>query len=355
MLETITVKAERTYPVLLVNNAVQTQIQPLFAELSCQKVLLVHAKPTEPYLPGITTQLMQLGLTYQTLCIPDGEAGKTAEVILDGWKTAAAMQLERGDLILTCGGGAVTDVGGFLAATWLRGIKLVHIPTSLLGMVDAAIGGKTAINTLAGKNLVGSFYSPHGVIVDPQLLKTLPRAEFTSGLAEIIKCGFIADPIITQLLESPITVASPKLPELIYRAIKVKAQIVSEDFHETGLREILNYGHTLGHALEKISDYQLKHGEAVAIGMVFAAQLSLHLNETDPEWVEIQKRTIETQGLPTSWENYPSADLLEQMRTDKKVRAGRLRFVLSDRKQTRVKTVDIEAIQAVLEGTKHGN
>ena len=184
----------------------------------------------------------------------------------------------RSDAIVAVGGGAVTDLAGFVAATWLRGVKVIHMPTSLLGMVDAAVGGKTGINTAEGKNLVGAFHPPAGVLADLDTLDTLPKNEIISGMAEVIKCGFIADPAILDLIEKdPAAVADPRsdvLRELIERAISVKAQVVSEDLKETGQREILNYGHTLGHAIELAERYSWRHGAAVSVGMMFAAELA---------------------------------------------------------------------------------
>ena len=175
------------------------------------------------------------------------------------------------------GGGALTDLAGFVAATWLRGVRVVLLPTTLLAMVDAAIGGKTAVNIPAGKNLVGAFHAPAGVLCDLTTLVSLPRADYVSGLAEVIKAGFIADPAILDLIEDdPDGACSPEgvhTRELVERAVRMKAGVVSADFREAGVREILNYGHTLGHAIERAEDYRFRHGDAVAIGMVYAAAL----------------------------------------------------------------------------------
>src|SRR6202043_2898620 len=175
------------------------------------------------------------------------------------------------------GGAGGSDVGGFAAATWLRGVSIVHVPTTLLGMVDAAIGGKTGINTDAGKNLVGAFHQPRAVLVDLDTLKTLPRNEIVAGMAEVVKAGFIADPTILDIIErdpeAAIDPGGSVLPELIRRAVAVKAEVVAADEKESQLREILNYGHTLAHAIERREHYQWRHGAAVAVGLVFAAEL----------------------------------------------------------------------------------
>ena len=200
--------------------------------------------------------------------MPDGEAAKTASVASDCWETLGRLGYTRSDAVVTVGGGATTDLGGFVAATWLRGVRVVHVPTSLLAMVDAAVGGKTGIDTGAGKNLVGSFHEPAGVLCDLALLDTLPAAELTAGLGEVVKCGFIADPVILDLVETTdpreLTPDSPVLRELVERAVAVKVDVVTTDLKESGVREILNYGHTMAHAIERASDYTVRHGEAVA-------------------------------------------------------------------------------------------
>ncbi len=207
--------------------------------------------------------------------MPDGEAAKEIGVAARLWSLLAASGVGRADAIVAVGGGAVTDLAGFVAATWLRGVPIVLVPTTLLGMTDAAIGGKTAINTAEGKNLVGAFHPPAGVLADISVLASLPAAEYVSGLAEVIKAGFIADPVILDLIESDPAAASkpggPHERELIERAVAMKAAVVSADLREAGQREMLNYGHTLGHAIERAENYSVRHGEAVAIGMCFAA------------------------------------------------------------------------------------
>ena len=194
------------------------------------------------------------------------------------WSRLAAHGVTRSDAIVGVGGGATTDLAGFVAATWLRGVRLVLVPTTLLGIADAAVGGKTAIDIPEGKNLVGAFHPPAGVLADLAALETLPRAEYVSGLAEVIKAGFIADPVILDLIEAdPAGAAVPHGPharELVERAVRMKAEVVSADLREAGRREILNYGHTLGHAIERVEGYRIRHGEAVAIGMVYAAELA---------------------------------------------------------------------------------
>jgi 3-dehydroquinate synthase len=228
----------------------------------------------------------------------------------------------------------VTDVAGFVAATWLRGVKVIHMPTSLLGMVDASVGGKTGINTAEGKNLVGAFHPPAGVLVDLDTLNTLPRNELISGMAEVVKCGFIADPAILDLVEKdPEAVVDPQsavLRELIERAIAVKAKVVSEDLLESGLREILNYGHTLGHAIELVERYSWRHGAAVSVGMMFAAELARSVGRLSDEDADRHRSILETLGLPVTYRKDRWQGLLDGMRRDKKSRGDLLRFVVLD-------------------------
>ena len=274
------------------------------------------------------------------LGLPDGERAKTAPVAADCWEALGEAGFTRSDAVVTFGGGATTDLGGFVAATWLRGVRVVHVPTTVLGMVDAAVGGKTGINTSAGKNLVGSFHEPAGVLCDLTLIATLPREELVAGLGEVIKCGFIADPAILDLVESTdparLTPDSDVTRELIERAIRVKIDIVVGDLRETGGaeghpgREALNYGHTLAHAIERASGYAVRHGEAVAIGSVYVAELAARAGSLDPALVERHRAVFERVGLPTSYADASFEDLHAAMKVDKKSRGNQLRFVVLD-------------------------
>jgi 3-dehydroquinate synthase len=274
------------------------------------------------------------------LTVPDGEAAKTADVAADCWRRLGEAGFTRSDAVVTLGGGATTDLGGFVAATWLRGVPVVHVPTTLLGMVDAAVGGKTGINTEAGKNLVGSFHEPAGVLCDLDTLVSLPRAELVAGLGEVVKCGFIADPAILELVEhhdpAALTPESPVLRELVERAIGVKIDVVTADLRETGGadghpgREVLNYGHTLAHAVERSEGYAVRHGEAVAIGCVFAAELAGIAGKLAGEVVERHRTVLERLGLPTTYDRTGFDTLHEVMKVDKKARGSQLRFVVLD-------------------------
>ncbi len=281
------------------------------------------------------------------LPLPDGEAAKTAEVATQCWEALGRAGFTRSDAVVTVGGGATTDLGGFVAATWLRGVRVVHVPTTLLGMVDAAVGGKTGINTGAGKNLVGSFHEPAGVVCDLDFLRTLPREELVSGLGEVVKCGFVADPEILRLVEADPAAAldptSDALRELVERAVRVKAVVVAGDLRETGGRPLDSSGGTATPAARCSTtatrwrtrssgrrDYRVRHGEAVALGMVFVAELARLAGRLDDETAARHAATLDLVGLPTRWRGAPFEELVGTMRVDKKSRGDLLRFVVLD-------------------------
>jgi 3-dehydroquinate synthase len=278
--------------------------------------------------------LTQAGYQIHQAAVPDGEAAKDPAVAIGLWSWLAEHRITRADALVAVGGGAVTDLAGFVAASWLRGIRHVLVPTTLLGICDAAIGGKTAINIPAGKNLVGAFHPPAGVLADLDLLATLPAAEYRSGLAEVIKAGFIADPPILDLVEADPAAAAatggPAERELIERAIRMKAAVVSADLREAGQREMLNYGHTLGHAIERAEGYRLRHGEAVSIGMVFAATVATLAGRLDRRAADRHRAVLTSVGLPVSYQPGAWPRLREAMAVDKKTRGARLRLVVLD-------------------------
>lgn len=296
---------------------------------------------TQGTVKSVAEQLLKrveaAGMAAQIFEVPDAEAAKEIKVVAQAWDLCAEMGLSRQDVIIGCGGGAVTDVAGFIAATWMRGIRVIQVPTTILAMVDAAVGGKTGINTPAGKNLVGSFHEPAAVFIDLDFVQTLDMAERIAGSAEIVKTGFIADSVILELYhenpEACLDVAG-SLPELVARSVAVKASVVSQDLKESSLREILNYGHTFGHAVEHRENYQWRHGNAVAVGMMFIATLAHRRGILSAELLEEHRTILETLGLPTryDWEDEATpqevfAELFETMGHDKKNRGGQIRFV----------------------------
>ena len=303
-----------------------------------RRVAVIHPVALAGLGERIRTALGSVDLEAHSLQIPDGEAAKDATVAAHCWEALGQLGFTRSDVVVTVGGGATTDMGGFVAATWLRGVRVVHVPTTLLAMVDAAVGGKTGMNTAEGKNLVGAFHEPAGVLCDLATLETLPRPELVSGMAEVVKCGFIADPTILEVVErSPsdaMTPGSAQLRELVERAVQVKLDVVSTDFKETGGpaghpgREALNYGHTLGHAIERAEGYRWRHGEAISIGMVFVAELARLHGRLDEVTARRHRSVLESVGLPTSYAGASWQELLATMRIDKKSRGDLMRFVV---------------------------
>ena len=307
-----------------------------------ERVLVVHP-PTLPELTSrLTAALESQGYAVHVAEVPDAEAAKTAEVAAALWAQLGRAGFTRTDAVVGVGGGTVTDLAGFVAASWLRGVRVVQVPTTLLGMVDAAVGGKTGINTAEGKNLVGALHPPAGVLCAADVLSSLPEADLAAGLAEGVKCGFIADPVILDLVEMAVaddaeqarSAANPHLRELIERAVRVKAEVVAADLRESSLREILNYGHTFGHAIEQVEHYSWRHGEAVGVGMVYVAELARltgHLTGPEGDALVARHRSVlESLGLPTTYAAGRWDELLTAMRRDKKSRGSTLRFVVLD-------------------------
>ena len=261
--------------------------------------------------------------------VPEGESQKDIAIVSQVWDVLGHLQLGRTDAIIGIGGGATTDLAGFVAATWLRGVDWFAIPTTLAAMVDASIGGKTGINTSAGKNLVGAFYSPSHVIIDTVFLDSLSDRDYAAGLAEVIKTGLIADASILNRLEGLNTISEVReySAELIEKSARVKADVVSKDFKEGKLREILNFGHTFGHAVEKSMNYELRHGEAVAIGLVYALELSKDLAGFDANQTSKVVALLTKFGLPKTVTGLSFEELLQLMLGDKKTRGSQLRFI----------------------------
>jgi 3-dehydroquinate synthase len=305
-----------------------------------RRVAVVHPQALSATGLAIRDDLAGSGYDAHAIEVPNAEEAKTSEVLAFCWKALGQAGFTRSDAVVGVGGGATTDLAGFVAATFLRGLRVVQVPTTLLAMVDAAVGGKTGINTAEGKNLVGAFHEPAGVLCDLASLETLNPHDLVSGLAEVVKCGFIADPAILDLVEADpaacVDPASELLRELVERGIRVKATVVAGDLQErtsTGAdigREALNYGHTLGHAIERAERYRYRHGAAVAVGMVYVAELARLAGRLDEDVVDRHRRVLEAVGLPTSYRGASWEQLLDAIRLDKKSRGDLLRFVVLD-------------------------
>jgi 3-dehydroquinate synthase len=300
-----------------------------------RKVLVVHPPTLADRAALLRDQLMGDGGREVLLAeIPDAEQGKRIEVAAFCWQVMGQADFTRTDAVVGFGGGAVTDLAGFVAATWLRGIQIVQVPTTVLGMVDAAVGGKTGVNTAEGKNLVGAFWAPRAVICDLSLLDSLSANEATAGFAEVVKAGFIWYPEILDRIEAePTTIVDPasdSFRRCLELAIDMKARVVGEDFREAGLREMLNYGHTLGHAIEHAERYRWRHGAAISIGMVFAAELSRLAGRLSDDAAQRHRDVLESLGLPTTYRAGAWPTLLATMQRDKKSRGGMLRFIVLD-------------------------
>ena len=299
-----------------------------------KKVLIVYPQPLATTAEALSDNLKDSGFEVLLAEVPAAEDAKRVEVAAFCWQIMGKSDFNRNDAVIGLGGGSTTDLAGFVAATWLRGVRSVLIPTTLLGMVDAAIGGKTGINTTEGKNLVGAFHSPHSVVIDLDTLHSLARNELLAGMAEVVKYGFIADPWILETLEKDAAATDPSssvFEELIRRSVKIKEGVTSRDFTETGEREFLNYGHTLGHAIEHAERYKWRHGAAISIGMVFAAELSMLSGKLSEADVIRHRSVFEALGLPTTYRADRWPQLLDTMQKDKKARSGSLRFVVLDK------------------------
>ena len=310
------------------------KLLPSFVD-DVHRVAVIHAdrfaETARTMAAGIDAEVSFIGL-------PDAEAAKTPRTLEHCWNELAAVGLTRSDAIVGLGGGATTDLSGFVAATWLRGVRYIAMPTTVLAMVDAAIGGKTGINLSAGKNLVGAFYEPYTVLGDLDLLDTLPPRELRSGFAEVLKCGFIADPQILDGFDAHPHVcetADEALARLMRRAAAVKARVVADDLHERTSegddvgREALNYGHTLGHAIESVEGFSRRHGEAISVGMVFAAEVAHRAGLIDEALLRRHRAALTAAGLPISYDA-PWSSLREAMSLDKKTRGRRMRLIVLD-------------------------
>jgi 3-dehydroquinate synthase len=336
---TVPVSAGDPYDVHIGDGVLRELVGVVSALGGVQRVALLYPDPVAALARDTAGQLERSGLDVSLLSLPDGEAAKTTQSLHQAWSALGEAGFTRSDLVVGLGGGATTDLAGFVAATWLRGVRFVSVPTTLLGMVDAAVGGKTGINTQQGKNLVGAFHEPAAVLCDLGVLRSLPQPEYLAGMAEVVKCGFVADPVILDLVEADPRRAAAFDPELastfVERSVQVKAEVIAGDLRETSGsaggeigREALNYGHTLGHAIERREDFRWRHGHAVSVGLVFAGALGHAAGLIDADLADRHRSTLNALGLPVSYPADAFADLRVGMQLDKKTRGTTLRFVV---------------------------
>lgn len=337
MVYRIEVSAERDYAFVIGRNLLGELID---STGSAMRVAVIHPGVLRTSAELIKIELESAGKSVTLIEVPEAEDSKTAAVLEFCWNALGSSGFTRSDILIGLGGGATTDLAGFVAATWLRGISWIAVPTTLLGMVDASVGGKTGINTDAGKNLVGAFHSPIAVFADLNSLETVPENDLRAGLAEVAKVGLTSDPsILETILEFPDSIVNPAsehLESLITRAVEVKARVVSSDFTEQGGiggglgREVLNYGHTFGHAVEKYENYRWRHGAAVSVGIMYVAELSNIAGRLSDEDLQRHRQVLEVIGLPTTYPAGRWDALYGAMLVDKKARGSLLRFVILD-------------------------
>ncbi|MBB1030875.1 3-dehydroquinate synthase [Dietzia sp. SLG310A2-38A2] len=354
----VDVRSADPYPVVIGRGLLPEILE---ACSSSRNLAIFHQPPLTQTAEALREQLAEAGVNAHRVEIPDAEAGKDLAVVGYCWDVLGKIGLGRKDTVVSLGGGAATDLAGFVAATWMRGVRVIHIPTTLLAMVDAAVGGKTGINTDAGKNLVGSFHEPAAVFVDTATLESVPRNELISGMAEVVKCGFIADPEILDLIEAdPQAALDPTgetIVELIRRSVQVKADVVGRDLRESGPRENLNYGHTLGHAVERREQYRWRHGAAVSVGMCFVAELARLAGRLDDATADRHASILASLGLPTGYHDDAFPRLLELMAGDKKNHSGFLRLVVLDglARPARMEAPDPSLMTAAYAAISEGN
>lgn len=333
----IEVAAERSYQVRI-GRGIMDEVPGLVS--GCGQIALIHQPTMGTQAALLRESLDDAGHQVTLIEVPEGEQAKTLQVLESCWASVGSVGFTRSDAVIGLGGGAVTDLAGFVAATWMRGITSVLVPTTLLGMVDAAIGGKTGINAPAGKNLIGAFHSPAGVVVDLDVLNTLPADDLAAGMAEVAKVGFTSDPTILDDLRSDtagcLDPGGSLIGDLVRRAVQVKADVVNGDFREQSAtsgsgrigREVLNYGHTFGHAVEHVEGYRWRHGAAISVGMAYVSELARLGGYLPTSDADAHREILGLLGLPTTYPADRWDGLLSAMAMDKKTRGGVLRFVI---------------------------
>lgn len=300
-------------------------------------VVITDAHVQQPHAAAVLQSLQESGARVDLAVVPPGEQTKSIATADELWQRLLRFGTDRKSVVVAVGGGVIGDLAGFVAATYARGLSFIQVPTTLLAQVDSSVGGKVGVNLPAAKNMVGAFWQPCGVLIDTDVLTTLPDREFRSGLAEVVKYGVILDDEFFGYLEANAARVLERKPEvlryLIARSCRLKADVVERDEREeTGLRAVLNYGHTFGHAIEAVTEYgTFLHGEAVAIGMMCAAHLAQSIGRIDASIVERQQRLLAALGLPVLLPSLDHTELIDAMQHDKKVEHGQLRFILPTR------------------------
>jgi len=360
-METLTINlGDRSYPILIGEDTLP-QLPAILDQLSVSgKVGVVTDTNVGPlYGDRVLNSIDRTGRDAALCVIPAGEHYKRLATIEGICTDFVRAGLDRGSVIMALGGGVVGDVAGFAAAVFMRGIRFIQVPTTIVAQVDSSVGGKTGVSLPEGKNMIGAFHQPSAVVIDLTMLRTLPDRELRAGIAEVIKHGVIADDALFAYMEqSADAIVAKDLNALIYlirRSCEIKGAIVEADEREQGLRANLNYGHTFGHAIETVSQYAFLHGEAVALGMCAAATLARELGMVSPDFVTRQKNCIQKYGLPTSWQEIPVDDVLEVMHHDKKAKSGKLKVVLPTRFGEVIHRSDItrEQLRTALEAIRY--
>jgi 3-dehydroquinate synthase len=350
---------DNEYPIIISMGLIGNIVELIKDIYSGEKIFIISDKNVNKYygekVEGI---LKKAGYKICNFIIPPGEESKNRVYLEKGYELLISNNFQRDNLILALGGGVVGDLGGFLAATYMRGLSLIHVPTSLLAQVDSSVGGKTAINHPAVKNLIGTFYHPGTVIIDPSLLSTLAERELITGMAEVIKYALITDSSLFNYLlinkDNIYNLEAEPITHIIKRSCSIKARIVEEDQKEKGIRALLNFGHTVGHSLEAVSNYKrYTHGEAVAIGMIAASRLSYEIGKLNFRDLEKIEEIIKLYSLPVKFQNGEDIGLImERLYHDKKIINNRLRWILLEEigKSFIETNLDESLIKQVLEG-----
>lgn len=353
-MNTIPVHASQPYTVYIENGLLQ-QLKNYVPTVKapCQVAIITDDRVSEYYLHTVTSQLTIAGYTVCQYLFPHGESSKNVEELINIVEFLAEKRFTRSDLIVALGGGVVGDMAGFAAATYLRGIDYIQIPTSLLAAVDSSVGGKTAVNLRHGKNLWGAFKQPIAVFCDPTTLRTLPEKEFINGCGEIIKYGMLGYPQLLNALEKePLTPSSTMLNDIIAQCVEAKALIVKQDERESGVRQLLNFGHTFAHGIELASHYTVSHGYAVAIGMMLMTHGAVAVDGLDRAIADRLHRLIVSHQLPTTT-TIDTSTLLELAKNDKKSRGQTINIIIpTDWGHSRIKQVTHEELRHYLEPTK---